>query len=199
VTIRERIEHVLQAEAKAILSVNVTPAFETAAYLIAGCRGKVVTMGMGKAGIVARKMAATFCATRTPSVYLHPGDAAHGDLGVIEPHDVMVAFSTSGKTVEVLEAIASAKRLGVSVVIGITAHPDAFAGKCDVLLNMGVVEEPCPLGLAPSASSAAMLAIGDAIALSVMELKGVSRRDFGLRHRGGYLGSQTREAVEVVL
>lgn len=196
--LRQRLQHVLDSAARAIMAVSVDMAYETAAYNIAGCRGKVVSMGMGKAGIVARKFAATLCSTRTPAVYLHPGDAAHGDLGVIQPGDLIVAFSTSGKTDEVIEAIAAARRLGDVVVIGITSHPESFERVCDHVLPMGVIEEPCPLGLTPSASSVVMMAIGDALALAAMELKGVDRRDFGLRHRGGYLGTQTRDAVQVL-
>ena len=199
-TVRDRIVQVLQAEARAIVSVVVTPEYERAAHYLAACRGKVVTMGMGKAGLVARKLAATLCSTKTPAVFLHPGDAAHGDLGVIAPLDVLVAFSTSGKTAEVIEAIDAARCLYALKVIGISSYADTpFRGRCDVLLEMGVIDEPCPLGLTPSASSTVMLAIGDALAIAVMELKGVDRRDFGMRHRGGYLGAQTRHAVEVVL
>lgn len=192
-TIRERIEHVLQAEARAILSVQVTRIYESAVYLLASCRGKVVTMGMGKAGIVAQKFAATLSSTRTPAIFLHPGEAAHGDLGMIAPGDVIVAFSTSGKTAEVLEAIDAARRLAEVPVIGITSHADSgLIGRCAIVLEMGVIEEPCPLGLTPSASTAVMLAIGDALALAVMERKDVTLKDFGARHRSGYLGEVAR-------
>lgn len=193
-TIVERLSFVLQAEAHAIASVAVTPAYEQAVRLLAGCRGKVVTMGMGKAGIIARKMAATLCSTRTPAVFLHPGEAAHGDLGVIADGDVLVAFSTSGKTAEVFEAIDAARRLALCTAIGITSHPEtAFRTRCDLVLEMGVIAEPCPLGLTPSASTAVMLAISDALALAVMELKRVDRTSFGRRHRGGYLGERSRQ------
>lgn len=196
-TIRERIVSVLEAEARAILSVQVTPAFEHAAYLIAGCRGKVVTTGMGKAGIMAQKMAATLCSTKTPAVFLHPGEASHGDLGVIGHDDVIVAFSTSGQTVEVLEALQALRRVWPHhPIIGITSNPDTtLRERCALVLDMGVIEEPCPIGLTPTASSAVMLAIGDALAIAVMELKGVTVADFGARHRAGYLGALAREAL----
>jgi len=185
----QRIRAVLKAEADAIGSVHVTPDYASAVQMLATCAGKVVTMGMGKAGIVARKVAATLCSTGTPALFLHPGDAAHGDLGVLTSADVILAYSTSGKTVEVLESLASARRLGVAAIVGITSHPNTpFRDRCDLVLEMGVIEEPCPLGLTPSASTAVMLAIGDALALAVMEVKGVTVDGFGVRHRSGYLG-----------
>lgn len=185
----QRIRAVLKAEADAIGSVHVTLDYGHAVQMLSVCTGKVVTMGMGKAGIVARKVAATLCSTGTPAVFLHPGDAAHGDLGVLTPSDVVLAYSTSGKTVEVLEALASARRLGVTAIIGITSHPDTpFRDRCDLVLEMGVIEEPCPLALTPSASTAVMLAIGDALAIAVMEVKDITLADFGVRHRSGYLG-----------
>lgn len=185
----QRIDAVLIAESDAIASVRITTSYEIAVHILAQCTGKVVTMGMGKAGLVARKLAATLCSTGTPALFLHPGDAAHGDLGVLTSADVLVAYSTSGKTVEVLEALASARRLGVAAIVGITSHPDTpFRQRCDVVLEMGVIDEPCPLGLTPSASTAVMLAIGDALAIAVMEVKGITVSDFGVRHRSGYLG-----------
>lgn len=185
----QRIRAVLKAESDAIGSVNVTLNYAEAVEILSVCTGKVVTMGMGKAGIVARKVAATLCSTGTPAVFLHPGEAAHGDLGVLTAFDVIMAYSTSGKTVEVLEALTAARRLGVTAIIGVTSHPETpFRDRCDVVLEMGVIEEPCPLGLTPSASTAVMLAIGDALSLAVMEVKGLTVDGFGVRHRSGYLG-----------
>jgi arabinose-5-phosphate isomerase len=192
-TARARIETVLRAEAAAIAAVSVTSAYERAAHLLAVADGKVVTLGMGKAGLIARKFAATLCSTGTPAVFLHPGEAAHGDLGVLTSADILVAFSTSGQTAEVLEALAAARRLCPLQVIGITSHPDAPLRRlCDLVLEMGVIEEPCPLGLTPSASSAVMLAISDAIALAVLEIKCITVDQFGARHRAGYLGALAR-------
>lgn len=189
--VRESMRAVLQAEADAITRVAVTHAYEQAVEQIATCVGKVVTTGMGKAGLMARKFAATLSSTGTPAVFLHPGEAAHGDLGMVTADDVIVAFSTSGQTTEVIECLRAAKRLGVSVVIGITAHPQSpLRVECSYVLDMGIVTEPCVLGLTPSASSAVMLAIGDALALTVMQMKGITREDFGVRHRAGYLGQQ---------
>jgi arabinose-5-phosphate isomerase len=127
-------------------------------------------------------------------MFVHPAEAAHGDLGIVDDHDVMIAFSTSGKSREVLEILELARHLGVATIIGITSHPDSELRKLsDFVLDMGEIEEPCPLGLTPSASMAVMLAISDAIALSLMEQKGVTKEDWGLRHHGGYLGRAARE------
>lgn len=191
--IQERIAEILAAEAAAILSVRVSPEFEKALIALRDCAGKVLTSGMGKAGHIARKFASTLCSTGTPASYIHPGEAAHGDLGLIGPEDCLVAFSTSGKTREVIEMLELGRHLGLKTVISVTSHPDSeLRGLSDIVLDMGVVQEPCPHGLTPTASIVVMLAIGDAVALALMELKGFSRQDFGLRHHGGYLGKKAR-------
>ena len=191
--VRERIRAVLDAEAEAIGAVAVTDDFVRAVDCLAGCSGKVLTTGIGKAGHIARKFAATLCSTATPADFIHPAEAAHGDLGLVRRDDVVVAFSTSGKSREVLELLEMARHLGVASTIGVTSHPDSeLRGLSEVVLDMGMIEEPCPLGLTPSASMAVMLAIGDAIALALMEAKGVTREEWGLRHHGGYLGRQAR-------
>lgn len=193
VDVRAQVARVLAAEAEAIAAVPVTEAFERALEALRACRGKVLTTGMGKAGHVARKLAATLCSTGTPAAYVHPGEAAHGDLGLVGAEDCIVAFSTSGKTREVLEMLERGRNLGLRTVIGITSHPDSeLRNLSDVVLDMGVIREPCPLGLTPSASIAAMLAIGDALALVLMELKSITAEDFGRRHHGGYLGARAR-------
>jgi arabinose-5-phosphate isomerase len=191
--IQERISEILAAEAAAILAIRVTPEFEKALLALRDCPGKVLTAGMGKAGHVARKFASTLCSTGTPASYIHPGEAAHGDLGLIGPEDCLVAFSTSGKTREVIEMLELGRHLGLKTVIGITSHPDSeLRALSDIVLDMGVVEEPCIHGLTPTSSIVVMLAISDAVALALMELKGFSRHDFGLRHHGGYLGKRAR-------
>ena len=191
--IRERMQAVLRAEAEAILAVEVREEFVQAVQLLAACSGKVLATGIGKAGHIARKFAATLCSTATPADFVHPAEAAHGDLGLVGANDLMVAFSTSGKSREVLEILQLARHLGVAQIIGVTSHPDSeLRDHADLVLDMGLIEEPCPLGLTPSASMAAMLAIGDAIALALLEVKGVTREDWGLRHHGGYLGRQAR-------
>jgi len=191
--IQKRIAEIMAAEAAAITSVQVTPKFEQAVLALRDGPAKVLTTGMGKAGHVARKFAATLCSTGTPAAYVHPGEAVHGDLGLIGKDDAIVAFSTSGKTNEVIEMLQLGRHLGLETIIGITSHPDSpLRELSDIVIDMGVIEEPCPHGLTPSASMAVMLAISDAIALTRMELKGVSRHDFGLRHHGGYLGRKAR-------
>ena len=191
--VRERMRAVLEAEADAIGAVAVTDDFVRAVECLAACSGKVLTTGIGKAGHIARKLAATLCSTATPADFVHPAEAAHGDLGLVGRDDVVVAFSTSGKSREVLELLEMARHLGVAKVIGVTSHPDSdLRGLSDLVLDMGTIEEPCPLGLTPSASIAVMLAIGDAIALALMEEKGVTREEWGLRHHGGYLGRRAR-------
>lgn len=184
---------ILSAEAAAIAAVKVTDEFEKAVLALRDCRGKVLTTGMGKAGHIARKFAATLCSTATPATFIHPGEAVHGDLGLVDEKDSIVAFSTSGKSNEVLEMLELSRHLGLKTVIGITSHPDSRLRELsDVVLDMGIIDEPCCLALTPTASVAVMLAISDALALTLMELKGVTREDYGLRHHGGYLGRRAR-------
>ena len=184
---------VIAAEAQAIASIDVTDDYVAAVALIAGCRGKVISTGIGKAGHIARKFAATLCSTATPAVFVHPAEAAHGDLGLVGQHDVLIAFSTSGKSIEVLEILELARHLGVTGIIGVTSHPDSdLRALSDIVLDMGVIDEACPLKLTPSSSIAVMLAISDAVALALMEAKGVTKRDWGMRHHGGYLGRAAR-------
>ena len=195
--IQRRISDILAAEAAAIAAVRVTPAFERAALTLRDSTGKVITTGMGKAGHVARKFASTLCSTGTPAYYLHPGEAAHGDLGIVEPDDCVVAFSTSGKTLEVIDMLGKGRALGIGTIISITSHPESeLRTLSDIVVDMGVITEPCAHGLTPSASIAVMLAISDALALVLMDLKQFSRAEFGRRHHGGYLGVQSRSDPE---
>jgi arabinose-5-phosphate isomerase len=196
--VQAKVRHVLDREAAAIRDIRVDATYEAAIEALRLCGGKVVTTGMGKAGFLARKFAATLSSTGTPAVFIHPAEAAHGDLGLIAQGDCIVAFSTSGKTLEIVELIELSRHLTSAQVICITSHPESELRRLsDVVLDMGVIEEPCPLGLTPSASMAAMSAIGDALALTLMELKGVTRREYGLRHHGGYLGHKARLANDV--
>ncbi|MGE3166735.1 MAG: SIS domain-containing protein [Planctomycetota bacterium] len=191
--IQERVRQVLAAEAAAILAIPVGVEHEHAVTTLFECRGKVLTTGIGKAGHIARKFAATLCSTGTPAAFVHPAEAAHGDLGLVGPDDVIVAFSTSGKTLEVLEMLRLSRHLGLKTIIGITSHPDSeLREQCDIILDMGVIEEPCHLAMTPSASVAVMLALSDSIALTLSELRGFTRHDFGIRHHGGYLGRRAR-------
>jgi len=193
VDIKERIESVLKAEANAINSIEVTEEFVKAVSVMQGCTGKIITTGIGKAGHIANKFAATLCSTASQAQFLHPAEAAHGDLGAVSPGDILIAFSTSGKSREVIEILELSRHLGIETVIGITSHPDSELRKySDVVIDMGEIEEACPLGLTPTSSMAVMLAISDALALALLEQNKVSREDYGLRHHGGYLGRAAR-------
>jgi arabinose-5-phosphate isomerase len=188
-----RIKGILAAEAKAISSVEIDDRYDQAIELMKTCEGKLIITGIGKAGFIAKKFAATLCSTGTPAVYIHPAEAAHGDLGVIEKNDLVFAFSTSGKTREVIELIKFSRHLTSGKVIAITSHPESeLRDNADLVLDMGIIEEPCHLGLTPSASIAVMSAISDAITLTLMEEKGITRHDYGIRHHGGYLGHKAR-------
>jgi arabinose-5-phosphate isomerase len=191
--IKERMRAVVAAESAAIAGIQITDDFEKAVRILLDCRGKVLTSGIGKAGHIARKFAATLCSTATPADFIHPAEAAHGDLGLVGKDDVMIAFSTSGKSIEVLEILELSRHLGVTHIIGITSHPDsALRDHCEVILDMGECTEACPLGLTPTTSMAVMLAISDAVAVALMEQKGVTKADWGKRHHGGYLGRMAR-------
>lgn len=191
--IEKRVREVLAAEAAAIQAIPVNGEFQRAIETLLHCKGKVLTTGIGKAGHIAAKFAATLSSTGTPAAFIHPGEAAHGDLGLVEPEDCIVACSTSGKTREVLEMLELGKHLGLETIIGITSHPESELRELsDIILDMGIIEEPCPLGLTPTSSVAVMLAISDAIALTLLQLRGFTAHDYGLRHHGGYLGRKAR-------
>jgi arabinose-5-phosphate isomerase len=192
--IKENMRNIIRMEADAVSAINVTDEFENAVEMLMSCKGKVVTTGIGKAGFIAHKFAATMSSTGTPAVFVHPAEAGHGDLGMVTPDDVIVAFSTSGKSKEVIQMLEIAQHLGVVDVIGVTAHTDSqLRDVSRIILDMGPdIEEPCPLKLTPSATIAVMHAISDAIALTLLELKGFSRDDYGMRHHAGYLGAIAR-------
>jgi arabinose-5-phosphate isomerase len=189
-----RAREIIEAEAKAINNIPLDKHFAKAISILFKCRGKIITTGMGKAGNIALKMAGTLCSTGTPACFLHPGESAHGDLGLLDKSDVIIAFSTSGKTREVIEMLDRASHLGASKSIGITSHPDgAIRRLCTVIINMGDIVEPCPFGLTPTASTAVMLALCDALAITLMEKKQFTKNQFGIRHHGGYLGHKARQ------
>jgi arabinose-5-phosphate isomerase len=189
----KRAREIIEAEAQAIRNIPLDGHFAAAIDILLQCKDKVVTTGMGKAGNIAQKVAGTLCSTGTPSCFLHPGEAAHGDLGLLDKGDVILAFSTSGKTREIIEMLERAKELGVHSFIGITSHPDStIRSLCDVVISMGEISEPCRLGLTPTASTAVMLAIGDALALVLMDKRKFTKEQYGHRHHGGYLGQKAR-------
>ena len=187
---------IIAKEAAAVQAIQVNDAFEEAVNLLFNCQGKVVTTGIGKAGYIAHKFAATLSSTGTPAFFIHPAEAGHGDLGMLSDGDCIVAFSTSGKSNEVVEMLQIAQNLGTDSVIGVTSHTESpLRALSHVILDMGPdIEEPCPLKVTPSATIAVMLAISDALALTLMEMKSFTTADYHARHHKGYLGSVTRPA-----
>ncbi|HCO43815.1 MAG TPA: D-arabinose 5-phosphate isomerase [Gammaproteobacteria bacterium] len=181
---------VLDTEAEAIrqLAPRLGQSFVDACRLLLACHGRVVVLGMGKSGHIGSKIAATLASTGTPAFFVHPGEASHGDLGMITAQDVVLAMSNSGETSEILLILPIIRRLGVGL-IAITGAPDStLAAEADVHLDASVAREACPLGLAPTASTTATLALGDALAVALLQTRGFSREDFSRSHPGGKLG-----------
>jgi arabinose-5-phosphate isomerase len=197
----DSIREIFEAEARAVLDIPVTGNFDKACDLIHqavhGRNGKVVASGMGKAGQIALNIATTFSATGTPAVFLHPSDAQHGDLGVIQPHDVLLLISNSGKTREIIELINLVKMLGYDLkTIVITGNTDSELGNlADVTISTGNPREVCPLGLTPTTSTTVMTVIGDALVVMMMKRIGFTAADYAKRHHGGYLGIKSRDAA----
>jgi arabinose-5-phosphate isomerase len=180
----------VEAAAVAALEPRVGDAFVRAARLVIACQGRVVVTGMGKSGIVARKLAATLSSTGTPALFLHPAEALHGDLGMLVRGDLVIALSQSGETPELLNLLGPIQRLGILMIALTGDAASLLARSAEAHLDVGVPAEACPLGLAPSASTTAALAMGDALALAVAELRGFSQRDFADLHPGGALGKR---------
>ena len=195
----EKIKAVLRQEAEAVQNIPVSGEYEKAIKIIAEQvhqkGGKLVASGMGKAGQIALNIATTFSSTGTPAVFLHPSDAQHGDLGVIQPNDVLFLISNSGKTREILELVELADRLYKDLpLIVITSQEDSeLARMADVCLLTGNPKEVCILGLTPSTSTTMMTVIGDVLVVLMMEQIGFSNEDYAKRHHGGYLGNKSRE------
>lgn len=181
---------VLEIEADAIrcLADRLGDEFAQAVGLLWKCSGKVAVTGLGKSGLVGRKISATLAGTGTPAIFLHPAEAVHGDIGMLRPEDVVIALSKSGETQEVLDLLPIFKRLGLKI-IAITGEPGSRLGiAADVVLDASVKEEACPLGLAPTASSTAALALGDALAITLFRKRGLTEEDFAFFHPGGSIG-----------
>ncbi|PYM75310.1 MAG: D-arabinose 5-phosphate isomerase [Candidatus Rokuibacteriota bacterium] len=187
---RKIAERVFRLEADAILGLipKLDERFEEAVEVLRGCGGRVIVTGMGKSGLIGRKIAATLASTGTPAYFLHPAEGVHGDLGMVARGDVVVALSNSGETDEVLAILPLLKRLGVPIVL-LTGNPgSALARQCEVVLDVGVPEEACPMNLAPTSSTTAALAAGDALALALLELRGLRPEDYAALHPRGALG-----------
>lgn len=189
---------VLETEARALndLSRSLDGAFDRAVELLHGCEGKVILTGMGKSGLVCRKIAATLSSTGTPAFFLHPAEGAHGDLGVLSHGDVLLAVSNSGETTEILELLPLVRRLELPLIAVTGGERSSLARRADVVLRLSVTSEACPLNLAPMASTTATMALGDALAAALMERRGVSAEDFALVHPAGSLGKKLTLRVE---
>lgn len=181
---------VLRIEADAVLSLidRLGPGFVQAVRLILDCRGRVVVSGIGKSGHVGRKIAATLASTGTPAFFVHPAEASHGDLGMITPDDVVIALSNSGESAELVAIVPLLKRHGASLIAITGVHTSTLATLANVHLDAAVEKEACPLGLAPTSSTTAALAMGDAIAVALLKARGFSAQDFARSHPGGKLG-----------
>lgn len=197
----ENARNVLKMEADAILELipRINGQFTAAVEMILACPGRTVITGMGKSGIIGRKMAATLASTGTPSFYLHPAEGIHGDLGMVTADDVVIALSNSGETGEVLHILPSLRRIGAKV-IAMVGNPNSSLGKnADVVLDVGVSKEACPLGLAPTSSTTAALAFGDALAVALLSKRKFTADQFAVFHPGGSLGRKLLMTVADVM
>lgn len=190
---QEMLKHaqdVLRMEAEAILELvpRIDANFAAAVEMILQCPGRTVITGMGKSGIIGRKMAATLASTGTPSFYLHPAEGIHGDLGMVTAGDVVIALSNSGETGEVLNILPSLRRIGAKIIAMVGNDASTLAKNADLVLNVGVSKEACPLGLAPTSSTTAALAYGDALALALLQRHHFTASQFAIFHPGGSLG-----------
>lgn len=185
-------KQVLQTEANAILHAieRIDADFTKAIHILHASKGQIVVTGMGKSGLVGRKIAATLTSTGTPAIFLHPAEAIHGDIGIIHPQDTVIAISTSGETGEVLRLLSYIKRLGIHLISLVGNIRSTLAKKSDVAIDCSVVSEACPIGLVPSASSTLSLAMGDALAIALMKKKGFSAEEFRYIHPGGSIGKK---------
>jgi arabinose-5-phosphate isomerase len=191
---------VIRAEADAVaqLGARLNGAFARAVEMVLACPGRVVVTGMGKPGFIAQKISATFASTGTPSLYLHPAEALHGDLGRLVPGDLVLALSNSGETDEIVRLLPAIRRLGAPIVAMTSGPRNSLADRADAVLEIGPVPEACPLGLAPTASTVALLAMGDALAMAVQHRRGFSPEQFASLHPGGALGRQLLRVRDVM-
>ena len=196
----QEARRILKVESDAVrrLSPRIGKNFEAALDLLSRCDGRVIVSGMGKTGFIARKISATLASTGTPSLYLHPGEAFHGDLGMVTDKDTLLVLSHSGETEEVVRLLSPLKKIGVKI-IAMTGNPKStLARNAEVALDISINREACPLGLAPSASTAAALAMGDALALTLSKKKGFREEDFAFLHPGGNLGKKLLKVKDLM-
>ena len=197
----ERAREVLDVEAAAVLSLKdrLDKSFVSAVQLIVRCKGRVVVTGIGKSGAIARKLAGTLASTGSPALFLHPAEGVHGDLGMVTSEDVVVALSNSGETDELTVILPVFKRIGAKLISFVGRPDSTLAEASDVVLDVSVKKEACPLGLAPTASTTAMLAFSDALALAAMEARSFTAKDYAMLHPGGTLGRQLTLRVRDVM
>jgi arabinose-5-phosphate isomerase len=194
-------QKVLNIESEEIIraSKNISINFTNAVNEILNCTGRVVVSGMGKSGHIARKIASTFASTGTPAFFMHPGEASHGDLGMITKNDIVIFFSNSGQSDELISIFPTIKRIGAKI-IGISGNIDSeLANESDIHISAAVTKEACPLGLAPTASSSVSLALGDALAICVLDLREFTAEDFAISHPGGNLGKNILIKVKDIM
>jgi arabinose-5-phosphate isomerase len=198
--IRKTARQVLESEAAAITGLveRIDSNFERAVELLDSCKGRVVLTGMGKSGIVCKKIVATFSSTGIPALFLHPAEAIHGDLGMVVSGDVVVAISNSGETEELLRLLEWVKRLGVPLISLTGNAQSTLARHSDIVLNVGVPKEACPMNLVPTASTTAALAMGDALAMCLMEKRGFKEEDYARLHPGGRLGKKLMKVSDLM-
>ncbi len=200
-TVLDQAKDVFRKEANAILSLidRVNEDFIRAVTLLQSCTGKVIVTGIGKSGIISQKIASTLSCSGTPALFLHPAEGIHGDIGMVSKNDVVIAVSNSGETDELLKILPVIKRLGIKLIV-VTGNPESLLSKSgDAVLDLGVQEEACPLGLIPTTSTAAAMAMGDALALALLESRGFKEEDFAALHPGGALGRKLLLRVEDVM
>ncbi len=192
---------VLQQEAKGIenLIPTLDQNFVNAVHMIMESKGRTIVTGMGKSGHIARKVSATLSSTGTPSIFLHPAEGIHGDLGMVTGDDVVLAFSNSGETVEILNILPSLKRIGAKIIAVVGNHNSTLAKNSDVILDASVEKEACPLGLAPTTSTTVALALGDALAIVLLSCHHFTKNQFAIYHPGGALGRKLLMTVENVM
>lgn len=197
----EQARQVLRMEAEAVLEQveRIDEHFKAAVEMMMACPGRTVITGMGKSGIIGRKMAATLASTGTPSFYLHPAEGIHGDLGMVTEGDVVIALSNSGETGEVLHILPSLRRIGAKLIAMVGNPNSTLAKNSDIVLNVGVTREACPLGLAPTSSTTAALAYGDALALALLSKRKFTASQFAVFHPGGSLGRKLLLTVEDIM
>lgn len=199
--IKQKAIETLKIESEAILNLipRIDDEFEGAVKEILNCHARVIVTGMGKSGHIGRKIAATLASTGTPAFFMHPAEAFHGDLGMVTEHDVVIAISNSGESSEVVTILPIIKRIGATIIAMSGRRESSLGQNCDYFINIGVEREACPLGLAPTASTTATLAMGDAIAMALMETKHFTSKDFAMFHPGGALGRKLLLTVADVM